>query len=125
MLLIYFFFPSSVCSVFRPRRKLVFFFSLPENFFKGQRNLPLPHPMKSNPKTTKIQPLASSQPFISVTDKNHQKSHKKKTNSGDQQKGPKRSKNQHEKGLEITKKEASSVAFFLHLSIQISSLSRS
>jgi hypothetical protein len=89
MLLIYFFFPSSVCSVFRPRRKLVFFFSLPENFFKGQRNLPLPHPMKSNPKTTKIQPLASSQPFISVTDKNHQKSHKKKkptpaTNKKDQ-----------------------------------------
>jgi hypothetical protein len=27
-----------------------FFFSLSENFFKGRRNLPLPPPIKSNPK---------------------------------------------------------------------------
>jgi len=64
--------------------------------------------MKSNPKL-KSDSLARSQPFISVTDKRDQKS-SKKHNSGDQQKLPKRSKNHHTKGLEITKKEASSIA---------------
>jgi hypothetical protein len=60
---------------------------------------------------TKIQPLVSPQPSspsLTKTTKNHPEN----TNSGDQQKGQKRSKNQHKKGPEITKKEASSIAFF-------------
>jgi hypothetical protein len=129
----YFFFPVSIyfllfyilisliniqdfsrCFFFSFHRRHALFLPLPETsiFFP-----PLPEPSsragKSSPSSpNEIQPkikiqtpwrdLNPSSPSLTKRTKN--------TNFGDQQKGPKWSKNHHKKGPEITKKEASSVA---------------
>jgi hypothetical protein len=63
--------------------------------------------MKSNPKL-KSDFLARPQPFIFVTDKKDKKS-PKKHQLRQPTKRTKKSKNHYKKGLEITKKEASSI----------------